>query len=99
MACAPAAREAVLNVALVTPPDVLTLTGPPNGLPSIWNCTFPVGVPAPGLCTVMVAVTVTACPNSGGVTEELTAVVVVAWLTAWPPGREALLLVKLPSPL
>ena len=50
-------------------------------LPSTWNCTVPVGVPAPGLCTLMVAVKVVVCPNAEGFIDELTVAVVVAGLT------------------
>src|SRR5206468_157306 len=38
--------------------------------------TVPVGVPAPGLFAVTVAVNVTACPDSEGLAEEVTPVVV-----------------------
>src|SRR5436305_1120518 len=38
--------------------------------------TVPVGVPAPGLFAVTVAVNVTACPDSDGLAEEVTTVVV-----------------------
>ena len=56
----------VLNEAVVTPPLLLTLTAPPALLPSMVNCTVPVGVPAPGAVTAMVAVKVTFCPETPG---------------------------------
>src|SRR5438876_559916 len=48
--------------------------------------TVPVGVPAPGLFAVTVAVNVTACPDSAGLAEELTSVVVPAFVTVWVVG-------------
>src|SRR5215472_1937901 len=95
----PTARLAVLKEAVVIPPKVLTLTGMPALLLSIWNWTVPVGVPAPGALTLMVAVKVTDWPKTEGLTEEVTAVLVLALPTVWPPFREPLLLAKLPSPL
>src|SRR5438876_12295122 len=44
-------------------------------LPSL-KVTFPVGVPEPGLLAVTVAVKVTDCPDTDGLAEELTDVVV-----------------------
>src|SRR5260370_22742025 len=78
--CMPVVSVFVVMVAVVTPSVVLTFTGAP-GLPSIQNTTGPVGVPPPGPTTPIVAVKVTGCPNSDGLAEELTAVVVPAWLT------------------
>jgi hypothetical protein len=66
-------------VTLATPP--LTLTGFPKFVPSSWNCTSPVGVPAPGAETLMEAVMVTLCPNTEGLADEATAVLVAALLT------------------
>src|SRR5437762_12481949 len=48
-------------------------------LPPALKVTAPVGVPAPGLFAVTVAVKVTGCPNTDGWTEEVSPVVV--------PGR------------
>src|SRR5207247_3355325 len=45
--------------------------------------TVPVGVPAPGLFAVTVAVNVTACPDSDGLAEEVTTVAVLAFFTVW----------------
>src|SRR5437867_3269089 len=99
MAWAPTASVAVLKEAVVKPPEVLTLTGLPALLPSIWNWTVPVGVPVPGAVTLMVAVNVNDRPNSDGSVDDVSAVLVLALLTAWPPVSVALLLAKLPSPL
>jgi hypothetical protein len=51
-------------------------------VPSV-NATVPVGVPAPGVVTVMVAVKVTACPVTEGLADEPTPEVVAALLTVW----------------
>ena len=71
----------MLKEAVVTPPVVLTLIALPALLPSIWNCTAPVGVPAPGAVMLMVAVKVTFWPDVEGLTEDTTAVLVLAVLT------------------
>jgi alanine dehydrogenase len=54
----PAATVLVLKEAVVTPLVVVTLIGLPALLPSIWNWTVPLGVPAavPGALTVAVRV-------------------------------------------
>ena len=49
--------------------------------PSTVNVMVPVGVPAPGATTLTVAVNVTDWPNTEGLVEELTDVVVLAGLT------------------
>jgi len=95
----PTARVVVLYEAVVTPPVVLTLTELPALLPSIWNCTVPVGVPAPGAVILIVAVKVTFWPALDGLTEELTTMLVLALLTVCPPDKVPLLLEKLLSPL
>jgi hypothetical protein len=71
----PTDNVAVLKVAVVTPPVVLTFTGLPV-LPSITNWTVPVGVP--GELSLIVAVNVTVWPEIDGLAEELTAVLVAA---------------------
>jgi hypothetical protein len=43
--------------------------------------TVPVGVPAPGLTTATVAVKVTDCPNTDGLTDDARLVVVLALFT------------------
>jgi hypothetical protein len=59
--------------------------------------TVPVGLPAPGAVIVTVAVKVTLCPNTDGLAEEATLVVVFALLTTWLTAALVLVL-KLPSP-
>src|SRR6266852_4868273 len=98
MVWVPAAKLAVLKEAVVTPPDVLTLTGLPALLPSIWNCTVPVGVPVPGVVTPMVAVKVTFWLVTDGLAEDTTAVLVLALLMVCVTVVE-LLAAKLVSPL
>jgi hypothetical protein len=61
--------------------------------------TVPVGVPAPGLFTVTVAVNVTDCPNADGLAEELTDVVVPAVFTIWLSVLEVLPLKCVSPPL
>ena len=95
--CEPTVREEVLKLALVTPPEVLTFTGPPALLPSTKNWTVPVGVPLPA---VMVAVKVRAWPKTDGLTDVTRAVVVAAlFWTSWPLLKEPVLAAKFPSPL
>src|SRR5439155_10470780 len=78
---------------LAAPP--LRATGLPKLLPSITNCTVPVGVPLP-LCGVTVAVKLTLWPNTDGLCVELTTVVVATGgglLTTWPPDSVPLLFI------
>jgi hypothetical protein len=98
MAWLPAAKLEVVRPAVVVFPVVLTFTGLPALVPSITNWTAPVGVPIPGVETLMVAVKVTAWPDIDGLAEELTAVLVLALPTACVRAVEALA-AKLPSPL
>src|SRR5438445_5935319 len=85
----------VVKLAVVTPPEVVTLTGPPELAPSTANCTVPVGVPAPEPVTATVAVKVTAWLGAEGLTEDFTVVLLVALLTVWlrvllvPPAKVA----------
>ena len=58
--------------------------------------TVPVGVPPPGLFAVTVAVKVTDCPDTDGLAEELTNVVVF-YFTVWVT-LDDVLPVKLASP-
>jgi len=51
------------------------VTGAPKFTPSIVNCTVPVGVPVAGATTVTVAVNVTLCPKTDGLTDDVTVVV------------------------
>src|SRR5438094_8571436 len=86
-------------------PDVLKLATPlalsaglPSVLPPSRNVTVPVGVPAPG-AALTVAVKLTACPKTDGLTDEASTVVEY-WpglLTTCVKMGETLV-VKLPSP-
>jgi hypothetical protein len=73
------------------------VTGVPRLEPSTTNWTAPVGVPDPGAVVVTVAVKVMFWPKVDGLTDEFTAVVVLALFTVWPPAIDPLLLLKLPS--
>src|SRR5436190_3258483 len=59
--------------------------------------TVPLGVPAPGAVAVTVAVKVTDWPNTDGFAEDVTAVVVEAWLTTCDTA-ELVLVMKFVSP-
>ena len=74
--CEPTANAEVVNVAV--PPD--TVPVPRVVVPSR-KVTVPVGLPAPGATGATVAVKVTDCPNTDGLADEATVVVVVALLT------------------
>ncbi len=91
------ATDKLLVAALVATP-LLRLTGLPKFVPSIWNCTVPVSVPLPWPPAATVAVKVTAWPDTEGLDEETTTVLVLALATVWVIADEALL-AKLPSPL
>ena len=80
------------------PPEVLTGAGLPALLPSTWNWTVPVGVPAPGAVAEIVAVKVTDWPKTEGFADELTAVPVLAMFTVCVKSAEVLAL-KLLLPL
>src|SRR6266487_916316 len=77
------------------PPDKVTV---PKLLPSILNCTVPVGVPEPGATAVTVAVKVIDWPKQDGFAELVTAVVVLALFTVCVRFGEVLVL-KLALPL
>src|SRR5437870_7147613 len=77
----PTVKVVELKVAVVTPPDVLTLTAPPALLPSIWNWTVPLGVPAPGAVMLIVAVKITLWPDVDGLAPARATVLVFALLT------------------
>src|ERR1700682_1651774 len=89
----------VLRLKLAMPPDRPTVRVGGAPAPAKTNWTLPVGVPAPGATTPMVAEKVTAWPKTPapGVTAGLD-VVVPAWLTANPCGPETALAAKLASP-
>jgi hypothetical protein len=60
--------------------------------------TVPVGVPEPGATALTVAVNVTLCPKTDGLTDDVTVVELLSWLTVWVIAAEVLL-EKLLSPL
>jgi len=91
--CEPTVSVLVTNVAW---PELSRVPVPRVLEPSL-KVTVPVAVPAPGLFAVTVAVKVTACPDTEGLAEELTNVVVPAFLTVWVSGLEVLPL-KVASP-
>src|SRR2546429_8941009 len=62
----------------------------PRVLDPSLKVTVPVGVPAPGLFAVTVAVKVTDCPDTDGLADELTHVVVPAFVTVWVGVLEVL---------
>ena len=77
------------------PPEIVT--GDPKLVPSIANCTVPLGVPVPGAVALTAAVNVTDWPNTEGLLEELTDVVVLARLTVCDRADDVLRL-RLVSP-
>jgi hypothetical protein len=83
--------------ALVALPPLIA-TALPKFTPLVWNWTVPVGVPTPGAVALTIAVNVTDWPNTEGLADELTAVVVSAGFTVCVKVGEALPL-KLASPL
>jgi hypothetical protein len=72
IACEPAASVLVVNVAW---PEAFSVPVPRVLGPSL-KVTVPVGVPAPALFAVTVAVNVTGCPNTDGWSEEVRPVLV-----------------------
>src|ERR1043166_8680615 len=70
----------------------------PSALVPSLKVTVPVGVPAPGEVAMTLAVNVTGLSKYCGLADELTVVVVLAWLTVCAKFAE-LLWLKLPSPL
>ena len=75
MECDPAAKVEVVNVALPLLFSVALPIGP-EPLPKVsTKKTIPVGVPAPGLVAVTIAVSVTDSPLTDGFCEEVTVVV------------------------
>jgi hypothetical protein len=90
--CEPTASDARFNVA--TPP--LNVPVPIVAAPSL-NVTVPPGVPAPGALALTVAVNVTLWPNTVGLSEVVTPVLVSALFTVCVSVGEVLVL-KLASP-
>jgi hypothetical protein len=71
-------------------------TGPPLSTPSTWNWTSPVGAVLAGGAGETVAVKVTFSPNTVGLFEVVTVVVVLPLLTVSVKGDDVLL-AKFPS--
>ena len=76
------ATDSVVVALLVALPPT-RVTGLPKFVPSIWNCTVPVGVPEPGGLAATVAVKVTDWAKTEGLAVEVTVVVVLSWETVW----------------
>ncbi len=92
--CADTEREEVAKVAW----PKLKLPVPSVFVPSL-KITEPVGVPAPGDTALTVAVKVTDCPDTDGLADEATAVVVLAWFTVCVSAEDVLSLpIKLVLP-
>ncbi len=72
------AREFIALLVAVPPDKVIGL---PKDVPSIWNWTVPVRVPAPGEIAFTVAVKVTDWPETDGFADEASVVELLAWLT------------------
>jgi hypothetical protein len=68
----------VLVVKVAVPPDSVPV---PRVVVPSRNVTVPLGLLAPGAVTVTVAVKVTLCPKTDGLTDDATVVVVLALLT------------------
>jgi hypothetical protein len=78
---------------LVAVPAAPRVTAAPKFVPSITNCTIPAGVPRPDCSGVTVAVKVTGWPKTGEVAEDVTVVVVAAFITVSIAAVAVLLLV------
>ena len=65
-----------LLVATLAAKPLMSGTGLPNLVPSIWNCTVPVGVPILGLLAEIVAVKLTDWPKTEGLAVEARVAVV-----------------------
>jgi hypothetical protein len=63
-----------------------------SGVPPSWKITLPVGVFPPGATALTVAVRVTDCPNTDGLAEEATVLLLLAWLTTCVTVLEVLVL-------
>ncbi len=83
--------------------DVVNVATPPASVPApmrvapLKNEAAPVAVPAPGATAAMVAVNVTDWPKTEGLADDVTVVVVAAWLTVCESNGEVLPL-KFASP-
>jgi len=95
MSWLPTASVPLANVAWPLPSSA---TAEASTVAPSLKSTVPVGVPAPGATGATVAVNVTVCPDTLGLTSAPSVVVVSAWLTVWlNPGL--VLAPKLLSPL
>ena len=74
--CEPIVSEELLKVAI----PALSVPVPNVVVPSL-KVTVPVGVPPPGATAETVAVNITDRPNTEGLTEDTTVVVLLAWFT------------------
>lgn len=90
----PTANVAVMNAAWPKPLRVPV----PIVLPPSLNVTVPEGMPEPGALAVTVAVNVTDWPKTVGMPDVTTTVVVLSWLTVWPPDNVPALAEKIESP-
>src|ERR1700730_18676083 len=97
MECAHTDKPATTHVAV---PATATACAPQPAMvtPPSWKSTVPVLVPAAGAVAVTVAVKVTLCPDTEGLADEVTTVVVLPMLTVWVRGAEVLVM-KFTSPL
>jgi hypothetical protein len=77
--CAPSANDEIAPLVAL---PLLKLTGEPKSDPSSLNCTVPPGVPDPGAVALTVAVNVTDSPNTDGLADEITLVLVSALFTS-----------------
>ena len=91
--CGPTASVLVVNIAW---PELFSVPVPRVLWPSS-KVTVPLGVTPTGPFAVTVAVKVTGCPDTEGLAEELSNVVVPAFFTVWVSGLEVLPL-KVASP-
>ena len=88
-------KAAVVNVAC---PEVMVTLAARVVAPSV-KVTVPLGVPAPGATAATVAMKVTVWPNTDGLGDELTVVLLEALFTTWGEAESVPELVrKLPSP-
>jgi hypothetical protein len=75
-----------------------SVTGEPKFIPSIANCTVPVGVPVDGETAATLAVKLTDWPYVDGLPLLPTLTLLLAIFTVWPPVRVSELPVKFTSP-
>ena len=87
MLCGLPATDSAVVLKVATPP--LRVPVPNVAAPSL-NVTVPVGVPAPGATAATVAVNVTDWPNTEGLADEVSEVVVLAMVTVCETVLEVL---------